>query len=165
MSKRLVRAKEKIRQAAIPFRVPEREELPGRLDAVLDAIYAVFTEGWTDPGGTDVTRRDLTEEAFFLIRLVAELLPEQPEALGLLALMLYAEARRSARRDVKGEYVPLAQQDPAFWNAPLISEAEALLLRARTLGSIGHGTIRTSTLSLPTSPEKSPRYMLISQRP
>jgi RNA polymerase sigma-70 factor, ECF subfamily len=64
--------------------------------------------------------------------------------LGLLALMLYAEARRSARRDVKGEYVPLAQQDPAFWNAPLISEAEALLLRARTLGSIGHGTMHPS---------------------
>lgn len=137
MGKRLVRAKEKIRQAAIPFSVPEREHLSCRLDAVLDAIYAVFTEGWTDPGGSDVTRRDLTEEAFFLIRLVAELLPEQPEALGLLALMLYAEARRLARRDAKGEYVPLAQQDPAFWNAPLINEAEALLLRARTLGSIG----------------------------
>jgi RNA polymerase sigma-70 factor (ECF subfamily) len=137
MGKRLVRAKEKIRQAAIPFSVPEREQLPGRLDTVLDAIYAVFTEGWTDPGGTDVTRRDLTEEAFFLARLVAELLPEQPEALGLLALMLYAEARRSARRDAKGEYVPVAQQDPAEWNEPMISEAEALLLRARTLGSIG----------------------------
>ena len=103
----------------------------------MDAIYAVFTEGWTDPGGADVTRRDLTEEAFFLIRLVAELLPEQPEALGLLALMLYAEARRSARRDAKGEYVPLADQDPAEWNEPMISEAETLVLRARTLGSIG----------------------------
>jgi predicted RNA polymerase sigma factor len=117
--------------------VPERKELPGRLDAVLDAIYAVFTEGWTDPCGADVTRRDLTEEAFFLARLLAELLPEEPEALGLLALMLHAEARRPARRDAQGEYVPLAQQDPTLWNETMIGEAEALLLRARALGSIG----------------------------
>ncbi len=137
MGKRLVRAKEKIRQAAIPFSVPEREQLPGRLGAVLDAIYAAFTEGWTDPGGADIARRDLTEEAFFLAKLVAELLPEEPEVLGLLALMLYAEARRSARRDAQGEYVPLAQQDPALWNETMINEAEALLLRARALGSIG----------------------------
>jgi len=137
MSKRLVRAKDKIRQAAIPFSVPEPEQLPGRLDAVLDAIYAAFTEGWTDPGCADVVRRDLAEEAFFLARLVAELLPDEPEALGLLALMLHAEARRRARRDAQGEYVPLTQQDPALWNGQMISEAEALLLRASALGSIG----------------------------
>src|SRR5262245_921750 len=94
MGKRLVRAKSKIRQAGVPFSVPEREELPGRLDAILDAIYAAFSEGWTDPGGTDVVRRGLTEEALFLSRLVADLLPEEPEALGLLALILHAEARR-----------------------------------------------------------------------
>src|SRR5712672_2822263 len=88
MGKRLVRAKDKIRQAGIPFSVPEREELPGRLDTVLDAIYAAFAEGWTDPGGTDLARRDLTEEAMFLARLVTELLPSEPEALGLLALLL-----------------------------------------------------------------------------
>jgi predicted RNA polymerase sigma factor len=98
MGQRLVRAKTKIRQAGIPFRIPEREELAGRLDTVLDAIYAAFTEGWTDPGGADVARRDLAEEALFLGRLVTELLPEEPEALGLLALMLHAEARRRARR-------------------------------------------------------------------
>src|SRR6266481_5302876 len=92
MGKRLVRAKDKIRQAGIPFSVPEREELPGRLDTVLDAIYAAFAEGWTDPGGTDVVRRDLTEEALFLARVVVELLPEQAEALGLLALMLHARS-------------------------------------------------------------------------
>jgi predicted RNA polymerase sigma factor len=137
MGKRLVRAKEKIRQAAIPFSVPEREQLPDRLDAVLDAIYAAFAEGWTDPGGTDVARRDLTEESFFLARLVVELLAEAPEALGLLALMLYAEARRAARRDAQGDYVPLAQQNPALWNEPMIREAEALLLHARALGTIG----------------------------
>lgn len=137
MGKRLVRAKDKIRQAGIPFNIPEREELPVRLDTVLDAIYAAFTEGWTDPGGTDVVRRDLTEEVFFLARLVTEFLPDKPEALGLLTLMLYAEARRRARRNADGEYVPLAEQDPAVWDWQMIEEAEALLLRASTLGSIG----------------------------
>jgi RNA polymerase sigma-70 factor (ECF subfamily) len=137
MGKRLVRAKDKIRQAGIPFRIPEREELPVRLDTVLAAIYAAFTEGWTDPGGTDVVRRDLTEESFFLARLAAELLPEEPEALGLLALMLHAEARRRARRSEDGEYVPLAEQDPALWDLQMIDEAEALLLRASGLGVIG----------------------------
>jgi len=137
MGKRLVRAKDKIRQAGIPFRIPEREELPGRLDTVLDAIYAAFAEGWTDPGGTDVVRRDLTGEAFFLARLVAELLPQEPEALGLLALMLHAEARRRARRNGNGEYVPLAEQNAELWDWPMIGEAEALLRRASALGSIG----------------------------
>src|SRR6202521_3832209 len=137
MGKRLVRAKDKIRQAGIPFRVPEREELSGRLDTVLDAIYAAFAEGWTDPGGTDVARRDLTEEAMFLARLVTELLPDAPEALRLLALMLHAEARRHARRNRHGDYVPLAEQDPGLWDSQMIEEAEALLRRASTLGSIG----------------------------
>ncbi len=137
MGQRLVRAKNKIRQAGIPFRIPEREELPGRLDTVLDAIYAAFAEGWNDPGGTDVARRDLAEEAIFLGRLVTELLPQEPEALGLLALMLHAEARRRARRNAQGEYVPLAEQDPLLWDWQMIKEAEALLLRARALGSIG----------------------------
>jgi predicted RNA polymerase sigma factor len=137
MSKRLVRAKEKIREAGIPFRIPERDELPGRLGAVLDAIYAAFTEGWTDPGGADVIRRDLTGEALFLARVVTELLPDEPEALGLLALMLHAEARRAARRQAQGEYVPLAQQDPALWNSAMMWEAEALLSRASAMVSIG----------------------------
>jgi predicted RNA polymerase sigma factor len=137
MGQRLVRAKDKIRQAGIPFRIPEREELPSRLGAVLDAIYAAFAEGWADPGGTDVARRDLPEEALFLGRLVAELLPEEPEALGLLALMLHAEARRRARRNAQGEYVPLAEQDPALWDSQMIDVAEALLLRASAIGPIG----------------------------
>jgi predicted RNA polymerase sigma factor len=137
MSKRLVRAKDKIRQAGIPFSVPDLEELPGRLDAVLDAVYAAFAEGWTDPGGTDAARRDLTEEAMFLARLVTELLPEEPEAMGLLALMLHAEARRRARRGADGEYVPFAHQDLELWDWQMIVEAEALLRRASTLGSIG----------------------------
>jgi predicted RNA polymerase sigma factor len=137
MGKRLVRAKNKIRQAGIPLAIPEREDLPGRLDTVLDAIYAAFAEGWTDPGGIDVVRRGLTEEAFFLARLVAEVVPDEPEALGLLALMLYAEARRRARRNEDGEYVPLAEQDPASWDWQMIGEAEALLRRASALGSLG----------------------------
>lgn len=137
MGQRLVRAKNKIRQAGIPFGIPERDELPARLDAVLDAIYAVYAEGWSDAGGTDVARRDLAEEALFLGRLVTELLPDEPEALGLLALMLHAEARRGARRNAHGEYVPLAEQDTALWDAQMIDAAEALLLRAAGLGRIG----------------------------
>ena len=137
MGKRLVRAKEKIRQAGIPFRVPEHGELPGRLDAVLDAVYAAFAEGWTDPGGTDAARRDLTEEALFLAYLVTELLPEEPEALGLLALMLHAQARKLARRRADGEYVPLAEQDVSLWDSHMIAEAEVLLRRASALGSVG----------------------------
>jgi RNA polymerase sigma-70 factor, ECF subfamily len=90
MGQRLARAKARIRVAAIPFRLPERADLPDRLQAVLDAIYAAFSSGWTDPGGTEFRRRGLAEEAIFLCRLVVSLLPDEPEALGLLALMLYA---------------------------------------------------------------------------
>jgi len=137
MSKRLVRAKDKIRQAGVPFRIPERAELPDRLDYVLDAIYAAFAEGWVDPTGADVARRDLAEEALFLGRLVASLLPAEAEAPGLLALMLHAEARRHARRNADGDYVPLAEQNPAHWDARMIDEAEALLKHASTLGNVG----------------------------
>jgi predicted RNA polymerase sigma factor len=137
MGKRLVRAKDKIRQAGIPFRVPEREELPDRLETVLDAIYAAFTDGWADAAGTDAERHDLTVEALFLARLVAELFPQEPEALGLLSLMLHVEARRHARRTTDGEFVPLAEQDSGLWDMNLILEAEALLRRTSTLGSVG----------------------------
>lgn len=137
MGQRLVRAKNKIRQARIPFRIPEREELPSRLATVLDAIYAGFSEGWSDPGGTDVVRRDLTEESLFLASLVTELLPEEPEALGLLALMLHAEARRTARRNQQGDYIPLAEQDHSLWDSQMIFQAEELLRRASSLNSIG----------------------------
>ncbi len=137
MGQRLVRAKNKIRNARIPFRIPEREELRDRLDTVLDAIYASFTQGWIDPAGTDIAMRDLADEAIFLGRLVTDL-PAEPEAMGLLALMLHAEARRRARRNPRGEYVPFAEQDPALWDSRMIpDEAEAILLRASSLGSIG----------------------------
>ena len=136
MGQRLVRAKSKIRRAGIPFRVPERADLAERLDAVLEAIYATFAEGWSDPAGTEVRRRDLAQEGIWLGRLVASLLPDEPEALGLLSLMLHADARRGARRSAAGEYVPLAEQDPALWDGRAIDEAEALLLRASIFGRI-----------------------------
>jgi predicted RNA polymerase sigma factor len=147
MGKRLVRAKSKIRQAAIPFSIPEREQLAERLDTVLEAIYAAFSEGWSDAAGTDTARRDLTGESFFLARLVIELLPTEPEALGLLALMLHAEARRRARRSDAGEYVPLADQDIARWDFKMIDEAEALLLRARAFGVIGRYQLEAAVQS------------------
>ena len=147
MGQRLVRAKNKIRQAAIPFRVPECAELRDRLDAVLAAIYAAFAEGWSDPAGTEIRRRNLAEEGIWLGRLVASLLPDEPEALGLLALMLHAEARRGARRNAHGEYVPLADQDPALWDTPLIEEAEALLFRASAMGAIGRYQLEAAVQS------------------
>jgi RNA polymerase sigma-70 factor (ECF subfamily) len=147
MSQRLVRAKSKIRQAGIPLRVPERGDLRERLDSVLEAIYAAFAEGWSDPAGTEIRRRDLAEEGIWLGRLAASLLPEEPEAIGLLALMLHAEARRGARRDAQGEYVPLAEQDPALWNTSLIEEAEALLHRAGALGAIGRFQLEAAVQS------------------
>ena len=147
MSQRLVRAKHKIREAGIAFQVPERADLALRLDAVLAAIYAAFAEGWSDPAGTETRRRNLSEEGIWLGRLVASLLPEEPEALGLLALMLHAEARRGARRNGRGDYVPLAEQDPSAWDIRLIEEAEALLLRASRSGVIGRYQLEAAVQS------------------
>jgi RNA polymerase sigma-70 factor, ECF subfamily len=147
MGQRLVRAKDKIRQAGIPFRLPERPDLRERLDAVLEAIYAAFAEGWSDPAGTEARRRNLAEEGIWLGRLVASLLPDEPEALGLLALMLHAEARRGARRDGHGDYVPLSDQDTALWDARLIAEAEGLLSRAGRMGAVGRYQLEAAVQS------------------
>jgi RNA polymerase sigma-70 factor (ECF subfamily) len=147
VGQRLVRAKSRIRDAGIPFRVPDREELAGRLDAVLEAIYAVYAEGWSDPAGTQARSRGLAEEGLWLARLVASLLPQQAEALGLLALMLHAEARREARRDSQGNFVPLDAQDPARWDAALIDEAEELLLGAGRMGSPGRFQLEAAVQS------------------
>ncbi|RJF87045.1 RNA polymerase subunit sigma-70 [Oleomonas cavernae] len=147
MGQRLVRAKQKIAQAGIPFHVPEPAQLGERLDAVLEAIYATFAEGWSDPAGTQARRRNLADEGIWLGRLVASLLPGEPEALGLLALMLHAEARRDARRDAQGDYIPLAEQDPARWNAAQIAEAEGLLFRASKLGAIGRYQLEAAVQS------------------
>jgi RNA polymerase sigma-70 factor (ECF subfamily) len=157
MSQRLVRAKNKIKQAGIPFRIPGCQELGERLSTVLDAIYAAFAEGWIDAAGTDVVRRDLAEEAIYLGRVVTALLPGEPEALGLLALMLYAEARRRARRSAQGEYVPLAEQDPALWDSQMIGEAEALLLRASELKSIGRYQLEAALQSAHVSRRRTGR--------
>ncbi len=147
MGQRLVRAKAKIKRAGVPFRLPEHDDLPGRLDAVLEAIYATFTEGWSDPAGTETRRRNLADEGIWLGELVATLLPDEPEALGLLALMLHAQARRGARRDAAGAYVPLADQDPALWNAAQIDAAESLLLRASKMATIGRYQLEAAVQS------------------
>ena len=157
MGKRLGRAKQKIRQAGIRFAIPARDELADRLHGVLDAIYAAFAEGWSDPGGTDVVRRDLTAEALFLAGLIAGVLPQEPEALGLLAGLLHAEARRRARRNADGDYVPLAEQDIALWDPAMIDEAEALLLRASTLGRVGRYQLEAALQSAHVERRRSGR--------
>lgn len=133
MGQRLVRAKAKIRQAGIPFQVPGVELLGERLAAVLDAVYATFSQGWDDPGDEGL----LADEAIWLGRLLVALLPDEPEALGLLALMLHSHARRMARRDGAGGYVPLSEQDCGRWDGAMMDEAETLLRRAGGLGALG----------------------------
>lgn len=134
MGQRLARAKNKIKVAGIPFRVPERAELGERLDAVLEAIYAAYTKGWNDPANV---QNNLAGEAIWLGRLVVELLPREAEALGLLALMLFLQSRRGARRSLISEFVPLSEQDPLLWDSEMIDEAERLLRRAGEMGVIG----------------------------
>jgi RNA polymerase sigma-70 factor (ECF subfamily) len=135
MGQRLVRAKSRIRDAGIPFAVPEPEDLPERLEAVLDAVYAAFTKGWSEVGEEGVP--EIAGEAIWLGRLIVSLLPAEPEAKGMLALMLYAESRRAARRDVAGAYVPLEQQDTSLWDDSLIVVAETLLRDANRAGPSG----------------------------
>jgi RNA polymerase sigma-70 factor, ECF subfamily len=137
MAQRLVRAKTKIREAGIPFRIPDRDELPDRLESVLDSIYAGFSQGWVDATGTDPARRELAREAIFLGRTLTQLLPDEPEPWGLLALMLYAEARRPARRTAEGEFIPLRSQDTTLWDWRMIEEAEAALHYASRAMRIG----------------------------
>ncbi|HQZ12555.1 MAG TPA: sigma factor [Devosia sp.] len=135
MGQRLVRAKTRIRDAGIPFRVPEKEELPERLTTVLDAIYAAYTKGWNEIGDTGTP--EMASEAIWLGRLLVGLMPGQPEAQGMLALMLYTEARRPARRDAAGAFVPFEQQDTAEWDLARIDDAEELLHAANSAGPSG----------------------------
>jgi RNA polymerase sigma-70 factor (ECF subfamily) len=132
IGQRLSRAKTKIRDTGIAFEVPDRHELPSRLDAVLEAIYAAYGSGWDDPAGVVRRRRGLTEEAVWLSRVLLTLLPDEPEARGLLALLLFCEARQPARRNADGAYVPMAEQDTRLWSAPVIEEAERLLASSAT---------------------------------
>jgi RNA polymerase sigma-70 factor (ECF subfamily) len=145
MGQRLSRAKTRIRDAGIPFRVPDKEEFPERLAAVLDAIYAAYTKGWNDVSDDDTS--ELADEAIWLGRLTVSLLPNEPEAKGLLALMLYTTARRAARYDAAGTYVPLERQDTSLWERPLIADAEQLMHQANAAGPSGRYQIEAAIQS------------------
>ena len=147
MSQRLVRAKAKIRDAGIAFQFPEPVDLPARLEAVLSAIYAAYGSGWEDAAGVDSRTNDLADEAIWLARVLAERLPEEPEVLGLLALMLYCEARRDARRARDGSFIPLSDQNPGVWNTAMIDEAERLLAASAVLGRRGRFQIEAAIQS------------------
>lgn len=127
MAQRLVRAKGKIRDAGIPFRIPETDELPARVRGVMAVVYLIFNEGHTASAGDALNRSELCAEAIRLGRVLVSLLPEEPEVLGLLALMLLVESRRAARTDARGELVLLADQDRSKWDRALIAEGQALV--------------------------------------
>jgi RNA polymerase sigma-70 factor (ECF subfamily) len=148
MGQRLVRAKTKIRDGGIRFEVPERRQLPERLDAVLEAIYAAFGIGWDDMSGADQRGRGLAEEAIWLARVLLQLMPGEAEVQGLLALMLHCEARRAARRDRDGRYVPLSEQDPKRWSPSLIEEAERHLTEASKYGRPGRFRLEAAIQSV-----------------
>jgi RNA polymerase sigma-70 factor (ECF subfamily) len=127
LAQRLVRAKGKIRDAAIPYRVPPAAELAGRLQSVLAVVYLVFNEGYAASSGTELVRAELCREAIRLGRVLAELMPGEPEVQGLLALMLLHESRRAARTTTDGALVPLAEQDRSLWDPELVAEGQALV--------------------------------------
>ncbi len=148
MGQRLFRAKTKIRSGGIPFEIPQERDLPERLDAVLEAIYAAFGIGWDDMAGADQRGRDLAEEAMWLARVLLQLMPGEAEVRGLLALMLHCEARRPARRGPDGRYIPLSEQDPKQWSLPLIEEAERHLGEAFTQGRSGRFQLEAAIQSV-----------------
>jgi len=147
LAQRIVRAKSKIKAARIPYQVPSRADLPERLASVLHVIYLVFNEGYSASSGNALTRHDLSAEAIRLGRLLAELLPE-PEALGLLALMLLHDSRREARTDPEGDLVLLDQQDRGRWNRELIAEGVALVNHAMRSRSVGPYTLQAAIAAI-----------------
>jgi len=148
MGQRLVRAKTKIRDGGIQFEIPDQPDLPPRLDAVLEAIYAAFGIGWDDMVGVDQRGRDLAEEAIWLARVLLQLMPNEAEVCGLLALMLHCEARRGARRGRDDRYVPLSEQDPKLWSPSLIEEAERYLAEASKYGGPGRFQLEAAIQSV-----------------
>ena len=157
MGQRLVRAKTKVRDGGIRFEIPQEPELPQRLDAVLEAIYAAFGIGWDDMAGVDQRGRELAEEAIWLGRVLLQLLPSEAEVRGLLALMLHCEARRAARRGRDGRYVPLSEQDPKLWSLPLIEEAESHLAEAFKNGRFGRFQLEAAIQSVHAERARSGR--------
>jgi RNA polymerase sigma-70 factor (ECF subfamily) len=148
MGQRLVRAKRKILEAGIPFELPQENDLAQRLDAVLEAIYAAYGLGRDEVAGVDQPGEDLAGEAVWLARVVLDRLPDEPEIHGLLALMLFCEARRAARRTPDGRYVPLSEQNPATWDTEAIGEAEVELTTASRLGRIGRFQLEAAIQSV-----------------
>jgi len=148
MAQRIVRAKKKIRQARIPFRMPERDELPERLPGVLQVLYSIFTEGYAASSGPDLQRPDLADEALRLARILHRLLPGEREVTGLLALMLLTHARRDARTGPEGAVVLLADQDRARWDGALVAEGTALVPVALTGGPPGPYGVQAAIAAL-----------------
>ena len=148
MGQRLVRAKNKIRQAQIAFEIPAADQIPQRLEAVLDAIYAAYGSSWEDAAGTDRKAVGLAEEAIWLARVLRDQVPEDPEVHGLLALMLHCEARRHARRSADGKFVPLSEQNPRDWLAPLMDEAEQELMAAARHARLGRFQLEAAIQSV-----------------
>ena len=157
MSQRLVRAKNKIRDAGIPFRVPEPPELEERVSFVLDAIYAAYTTGWESLMETASTHHALAAEAIALGRMLVQLMPNEPEAYGLLALMLHCEARREARYTTEGKFVPLDQQDTSLWSKSMIDEAEGDLRSAAAFKRMGRYQLEGAIQSVHASRARSER--------
>jgi RNA polymerase sigma-70 factor (ECF subfamily) len=143
IAKRIVRAKSKIRDAGIPYEVPPRKDLPERLDSVLQVVYLIFTEGYSASSGPSLTRADISGEAIRLGRLLVELLPE-PEVLGLLALMLLQESRRTARTSLVGEVILLEEQDRSLWDRNLIHEGKGLVERSLASRNFGSYTMQAA---------------------